>query len=168
MRYSVGGRSANTAATQDHVGASLWNPHATLSIYVKQIAIYQIAATLSNHILYQTSTRGTPGSTVTPGAHCSWGDKKAPVSGALLDLAAFTVQPTLVTSPVGILRAQLPATAGATLIWTFGDLGEYQKEGYLIPPGTGIAVATPVATILQASDFVFIFDEFSDWESEKA
>ena len=156
MIFSVGGRSANTAATAGHVAAALWNPHATKLLRLKEIWVYKTVGTADNHRLSKITTRGTPGSTVTPDADNCWSPNKiAPPSGALLDLAAYSVQPT-VESP-GLANANLPGTVGSGFIWTF-------DSPYYVEPGTGISVNTPQAVILQASDFTFIWEERETWE----
>lgn len=150
-RYAVGGRSANTAATADHVAASLWNPSSAVTLQVYEIWVFKTVGTADNHALYRITTRGTPGSTVTPTINCDFDRGLAPPSGALLDLAAFSVQPTLAAS-LPLARANLPATVGSGFIWVF-------STPVRVKPGEGIAVATPPATILQASDFTFVWEE---------
>jgi hypothetical protein len=150
-RYAVGGRSAATAATADHVAAALWNPSSTKKIKVREIWVFKTVATADNHALRRITARGTPGSTVTPDAsNCFETPRVAPASGALLDLAAYTVQPTL--TGVNLARANLPAAIGSGFIWVF-------TEPIEIPPDEGLAITTPVATILQPSDFTFVWDE---------
>jgi hypothetical protein len=151
-RYAVGGRSAATAATANNCAAALWNPHATKSIKVREIWVFKTVATADNHALQRITARGTPGSTVTPDANSSFDcPLVAPQSGALLDLAAYTVQPTL-AGGVPLARANLPAAIGSGFIWVFAEPIE-------VNPGTGLAIITPVATILQPSDFTFVWDE---------
>jgi len=94
-RYSVGGRSAATTATINNAAAQLWNPHATKSIKLSEIWVAKTVGTADNHILYPTIVRGTPGSTITPDVDNHFQRQYAPGSGALLDLGAFTVQPTI-------------------------------------------------------------------------
>jgi len=38
-------------------------------------------------------------------------------------------------------------------VWVFPD------EGLEVPPGTGLALVTPLAVILQASDITVVFDD---------
>lgn len=150
--YGVGGRSAATAATADHCAAVLWNPHATKPIYVTQVELFKTVATADHHQLIRTSTRGTtPGSTVTPDIDNHFDRTLAPTSGALLDLAAWSAQPTVQGPP--IKRANLGAAVGAGFMWVFGG------SGLIVPAGTGLAIGTPVATILQPSDVNFEWDE---------
>lgn len=151
QRYSVGGRSANTAATANHVAAALWNPSTAFNIYVREIWVTKTVATADNHQLNYITTRGTAGSTVTPDADNDFSRAAVPPSGALLDLAAYSVQPTLQTPALD--RRNLPATVGSALLFDFRDYP------VMVRPGQGLAVGTPVATILQASDFTFVWDE---------
>lgn len=151
MRYSVGGRTAATAATANHVGAGLWNPHASKAIKLRELWVFKTVATADNHGLRRITARGTPGSTVTPDITTAFDTPRiAPQSGTLLDLAAYTVQPTL--TGVLLARANLPASIGAGFIWVFA-------EPIIIPPGEGLAIITPEAVILQPSDVTFVWDE---------
>lgn len=75
--------------------ATLWNPSTTLSLWVTQVFAYGV----SGHgnlvpTLKRQTTRGTPGSTVTPDADNDQQGEQAPPSGALLDLPAWSVAPT--------------------------------------------------------------------------
>lgn len=151
-RYRVAGRTADTAATADHVAAALWNPSSVKGIYVEEVHWALVGATASNPGLIRTSTRGTtPGSTVTPDIDNDDAGALAPVSGALLDLAAWTTQPT-VQGPY-MMRTNIAAAAGAGFIWVFRDPGIFVKAG------SGLAIATPVAVILQDSDVSFVWSE---------
>lgn len=150
-RYSTAGRTAATAATADHTLCSLWNPHASKPIYVREIWVFSSAATAYNIGVQRISTRGTPGSTVTPDADNAFDRLAVPPSGALLDLAAFTVQPTQ-QGPY-MLRAYLGAAVGA------GAMFIMQDEAIKVPFGTGLAVNTTTALAAQASDVTYIWDE---------
>lgn len=142
--FFVGGRSANTAATANHAAACLWNAGTTV-VWVKQIVCTKTVATADNHCLRRATARGTAGSTVTPTSVFEARQNAAP-SGVVLDLAAYSVQPTLAAGE--LKRDNLPATVGASWTWVF-------DEPIAIAPGAGLAVVTPVAVILQASDFSF-------------
>lgn len=151
LRYGVGGRSAATAATANHVAATLWNPSTAFNIYVREIWVTKTVATADNHQLNFTTTRGTAGSTVTPDIDNNYERQVAPPSGALLDLAAYSVQPTLQTP--ALAARNLPATVGSFLVFDFRD------KPIMVRPGQGLAIGTPVATVLQPSDFTFVWDE---------
>lgn len=151
QRYSVSGRSAATAATLNHAAAALWNPSSAFNISVREIWIVKTVATADNHAIAFITTRGTAGSTVTPDIDNDYARQSPPPSGALLDLAAYSVQPTLQSPPLA--RRNLPATVGSALYFDFRDYP------ILVRAGQGLCVYTPVATILQASDFTFTWDE---------
>lgn len=144
--YSVNGRNAATAATADHAVWQLWNPHATQRIKLVSFFMFANAAGTAGWAgrLRRTTARGTAGSTVTPGIaqHSTRG--VAPVSGALLDLAAFTVQPTLDTVDSS-MRTTLSAAAAAGLVFPI-------PGGIEIPPSTGIAFIQVGATASIAFD----------------
>lgn len=151
LGYRVSGRSAATAATAGHVIASLWNPHATKRIEVKEFGIFKTAAGTAGDAveLMRITARGTPGSTVTPGIAQDDNRDIAPPSGFLLDLAAYTVQPTLDGS-VGSGRYQVTNLAAAGVL--------IPVAGIYIPAGSGLAlVSRPTgATAWPASDVTFV------------
>jgi hypothetical protein len=152
VKYSVAGRSADTAATADHCAACLWNPHGTKSLWAREAHWFLVGATISNAAVVRTSTRGTAGSTQTPDADNDWDEPGiAPTTGALLDLAAYSAQPT-VQGPY-LFRGSAPAAQGAGFSWVFPE------PGIEVAAGTGLAIVTPVAVILQDSDFTFVWDE---------
>jgi hypothetical protein len=150
--YSVGGRSAATAATANHAGATLWNASAVRGIFVTQIAWSKTVATVDNLGLVRVSARGTAGSTVTPAIQNDYDSDAAPASGALLDLAAYTVQPTLVSATAYMFRWNLPATIGSGFILPLPDV-------LRIPAGQGLCLVTPPAVILQPGDVTFWWRE---------
>lgn len=147
--YAVAGRGV-TAATINHCIGALWNPHATKSIYV-------IVACLSTEggsplrYVQRITTKGTPGSTVTPGIDNDLDRLLAPISGAVLDLAGYSGQPTL--APPDFFRF-MPAQSnpGPTHELYFGE------DGLRLPAGTGLGVfqGTGVAT---TASLTFWWDE---------
>ncbi len=152
MVYSVRGLTAATAATADIAIASLWNPDATDSITVLEFGLFKTTAGAAADSLYmeRITARGTAGSTVTPDLDNSWGNLVAPPSGALLDLASYSVQPTSSTPPLfGWVAA---AVAGSGLIWP-------TPRGIKIPPGAGISLCTRVATAWPVSEVYFVWEE---------
>jgi hypothetical protein len=151
-RYAVSGDGAATAATADQSGANLWNPHATKSIYVREVYVFNTAATAEHPSLIRTTTAGTtPGTTVTPDADNAFDRRAAPPSGAVLYLATFATYP-VVAAPY-LSRGTLPAAIGAALMWSFLD------TPVEVPAGTGLAVTTPITTALQANRYTFVWDE---------
>lgn len=151
LRYSVAGRAPNTAATANHCAAQLWNPSTTISIYVHEIHVAQTTATVSNLMVSRSTARGaTPATTVTPDIDSNYEGVLAPASAAVLELALFSTQPTLAVPPR--LQWNLPAAIGSGLMWVFA-------EPWRVLPTNGICVATPVAVILQAADYTFVWTE---------
>lgn len=150
--HYVRGFTAATAATGDHSICSLWNPHASRRIRIVEFAIFKAGAGAANDSarLVRITTRGTAGSTVTPDAdNSSEGDSTSP-AGALLDLAAFTVQPTL-ASP-GMYGWVAPAVAGAG--WQLPI-----PRGIVLLPGTGLAFVQRAATAWPTSEVTFVFED---------
>lgn len=144
LRYNyIGGRSANTAATANHAAATLWNA-GTIPIWVTALLCTKTVATADNHALRRATARGTAGSTVTAGTPNEVRQQTA--SAVVLDLAAYSVQPTLATGE--LKRDNLPGTVGASFYWVF-------SEAIRVDPSAGLSLVTPVATILQASDISF-------------
>lgn len=149
-RYAAAVRSANTAATANNAAAVLWNPSGSRAIQLREVWCFKTAATADNQALVRATARGTQSTTVTPDANTCFSDTKlAPASGAVID-TAWSVQPTV--AGTYLARANLPAAAGSGFVWVF-------SEPWVVKPGEGIALVTPVATILQASDITFVFDD---------
>jgi len=154
--YTVRGRSAATAATADHAVAQLWNQHATQRIKVIQFAVFKTTAGAAADAirLRRSSARGTAGSTVTPGIENHSERGAAPVSGALLDLAAFSVQPTLIAASELGPDFVAAAFAAAGLVYSI-------PGGIIITPGTGLVIAQVAATAWPVSGITFVWME--DW-----
>lgn len=150
--FSIGGRTAATAATANNVGAALWNPSTSRSLWVTQIGWSKTAATADQVGLVRISARGTAGSSITSGIQSDAEGAVAPRSGAVLDLAVFTVQPTPVSATVYTFRWSLPATVGSGFLLPLPDVWE-------VPAGSGIAILTPSAVILQPADVSFFWRE---------
>lgn len=151
-QFSVGGRTAATAATANHVGAQMWNPSSTRSIYITAVAWFQTVATVSNPSIQRSTARGaTPTATVTPDIDNNWDRDVAPASAAVLELATFGTQPTLATPP--LFSSNLPAAIGS------GFLVPFSGRGIKVPAGTGLCIYTPVAVILQPADVTFWWEE---------
>ena len=150
--FSAGGRTAATAATANVAGAALWNASAVKAIFVTQISWAKTVATADNLGIVRISTRGTAGSTVTPVQQNDNDYQAAPPSGALLDLASYSVQPTLISSTAYMFRWNMPASIGSGFILPLPDV-------ITIPPGTGLCLVTPPAVILQPGDVSFFWRE---------
>ena len=150
--FSIGGRSAATAATANHVGAALWNPATARSLWVTQIGWSKTVATADQVGIVRISARGTAGSSITSGIQSDAEGAVAPRSGAILDLAAYSVQPTLVSATVYQFRWSLPASIGSGFLLPLPDVWE-------VPAGQGLALLTPPATVLQPADVSFFWRE---------
>lgn len=153
--YSACGRSAATAATANHAVTALWNPHATQRVRVAQIQMVAKGTPGAGEAYYmqRISARGTPGSTITPAItnhsrHCL-----APPSGLLMDLSAYSVQPTLTGNIIGT-RWVFPAVVGSAIILPF-------PRGIEIGPGAGLAVVHLDNTA--APEFDITWDWEEDW-----
>jgi len=151
--YTVRGRSAATVGTSNHAIAQLWNPHATQRIRVVQFGVFKTAAggVTDAFRLKRSTARGTPGSTVTPDIDNHSERAIAPVSGALLDLAAFSVQPTLAAAELGP-EVQPGNIQGACLLYEM-------PGGIVIPPGRGLVISQITGTIYPVSGISFIWTE---------
>lgn len=150
--YSVRGFTAATAATADHAIFGLWNPDTLKRIKVLELGLFKAGAGTANDSVYlcRTTARGTAGSTVTPDADNAWYNDDVPSSGALLDLAAYSVQPTKGTPNLwGWVAA---AVAASGFIWP-------TPRGIWIAPGTGIAIVQRAATIWPTSECYAVWEE---------
>jgi hypothetical protein len=148
MKWSIAGRTAATAATANQVGAQLWHPAgSTRSLRVMAVSWYQNTAGPSVVAVDRSSARGNAATSLTPVVTNDWAGNTAPPSAAVLDLAAFSQQPTLVPG-TELFRASLANAAGSGFNHPF-------PGGITIPAGTGLCIYTPVGTILQPADVTF-------------
>jgi hypothetical protein len=155
MADQMGGKTAATVATIDHAVCGIWNPHATKGVFIKTIEAFILAATACEPALRRGSARGTPGSSVTVAREHDEMYGAAPQSGLILDLAAYTVQPTLLGTTVGnkLGSTNFGAVIGAGIMWEFRD------PGIFIPAGAGLFVVTVTAVAFPASDVNVRFDD---------
>lgn len=128
ITYSVSGRSAAPSASGDPY-AVLWNASTAKTIYVVRISVNTIGTADPNIALQRTSTRGTPGSTITPVIDNDYAGAVGPVSAAVLDLADFTALPTF----------QGPRFAKANLQDSGGG-HEYRFDRFAVPQSTGLMI----------------------------
>jgi murein DD-endopeptidase MepM/ murein hydrolase activator NlpD len=150
------GRTGASAATAGHGVAAIWNPHSTLAITVYELSLFATTAPAagSTVALQRISARGTAGSTITPGIQNDTQYGAAPSSGSLLDLATYTVQPTVIGTSVthALWRFPLAAVIGSGFVQPF-------PEGIRVPAGAGLAIIAAAAVIVPASDVSIAFDE---------
>lgn len=152
---SANGLTVATAATDAHAIFGIWNPSATKRIYLREFAVVAVAAPGAGAGLEprRMSARGTPGSTVTPGIPNADQNDTAPTSGWLLDLATYSVQPTLVANSP--LR---PAWVFAAVVAS-GLIYPYAGPGLMIPPGAGIVFVNRAAIVFPASEVSVLVEE---------
>lgn len=151
MRWSLAGRTANTAATANHVAAQLWNASSTRTIWVTAIGWSKTVATADTVALKRSTARGaTPTTTITPTIASDWEREIIPPSLAVLELSTFTTQPTL--EGVAAFQYSLPAAQASGFILPFETK---DLQGIKIIPGAGLCLFTPVAAILNAADVFF-------------
>ena len=150
--YSVRGRTVATAATLDHGVATLWNPHATQRLVVYEVGLCAAAAPAAGASFYlrRATARGTAGSTVTPGIQHNFARGVVPPSGALLDLATYTVQPTF--EAAGFMGWVLAAVAASGIIVPI-------PRGIEVPPGAGLSIVTAAGVAIPASEVWFGWQE---------
>lgn len=129
-RYSVGGRGAVPGANgEPH--AVLWNASTTKTIYlIEFVAAHYGATTATRPALVRCSTRGTPGSTVTPDIDNDRDGSVTPASAVVLDLAVYTVNPTY----------EPPRLMTWTITSDGGEIALVFRTPIAIPQSTGIAV----------------------------
>lgn len=154
--YRVSGRTVATAATAAHGCAALWNLSTAYRLTVFEIAICTTGAAPSAGCtisIQRISARGTPGSTITPNIASDDNRTLAPASGAVLDLATYTVQPTVDAPSNGSQwRWGLAAVQSSGVIIPFG-------KPITIPAGAGLAIVTGAAIAIPASDVTFTWEE---------
>jgi len=131
--YVLVGNAAQPAVSSDPV-AQVWNPHSTHRCRLVRLAVAADGVGTSGNfssILFRRSTaRGTAGSTVTPDIDHHSERAIAPPSGVVLDLAAFSVLPTMGSS-IG---------PGAIISRFAGGTGLIFALGVVVPPGTGLVL----------------------------
>lgn len=149
--YVVNGKTAATAATIDHAVAQLWNSSSAKRIFVDEVHVAKQAAGAADEpVLRRSTARGTPGSSITPTIVNDLQRALAPVSGPILDLAAFTVQPTL--EALNLNGFALPGAVGAGVMWVF-------RNSIEIPPGNGLVLTTGVALAFPVCRVTFVWHE---------
>lgn len=152
--FKVSGTTAATAVTDQHAVCAIWNPHATARIHIREISLVAFAAPGAGAgvLLRRITARGTPGTTVTPGIEHSTDRDAAPGSGFLLDLAAYTVQPTLVANS-DLWGWVLAAVAGSGFIYVPAG------DEITIPPLTGLALVNRAGIITPTSEVSFVVED---------
>lgn len=136
--YVVGrGGPLTTTSANEPLGA-LWNPSGTRRIRIAAISCFigDFMSTPGDRLLIsRISARGTPGSTVTLDEDSAGDGSSAPPSGAVLDLAEYTVLPTLLPPP--LLPPFTPQGGSG------GEGGGFYvpfPRGLTVPPGAGVCI----------------------------
>jgi hypothetical protein len=141
--YSARGRNTGTGGTINHAVFGLWNPSADQVIKLLSVMAIVITNPSANNwfsTFHRTTGRGTPNNTVTPNISNHSKRGIPPPSGVLLDLGAFSAQPTLESEEWG------PCFCIGANQDESGVVNHYRFHGGLyIPPGTGIALTQTVA-----------------------
>lgn len=126
---------------------ALWNPSSTRRIKIIEMGMFVTDFSgIAGQSIYvaRISARGTPGSSVTPDADNADDFSSAPPSGAILDLADYTVLPTVSSPEI------LPGVVFG------GTLTGSQSTGFKIPTTRGIVVPPSAGVaILQRLDEAF-------------
>lgn len=100
--------------------------------------------------LRRMSARGTAGSTVTPAIQQHDARELAPPSGALLDLATYSAQPTVEAG--GLMAWVLGAVIGSGFIYPI-------PRGIRVKPGAGLVMVTRAAIAVPACEAWFVWTE---------
>ena len=153
--YSVRGFTAATAgAASPDVICQLWNPDGAKRIKVLEVSLWRGGITGTRVVPTRTTARGTPGSTVTPDADNAWDTDAGPPSGALLDLAQFSVAPTIMAAPhlMGFHMAANTGQEGFGFVWA-------SPKGIEVAPGTGLALIMPLTVVWPISETTWVWEE---------
>lgn len=152
-RWRIEGTTAATAATDQHAIAAMWNPSGTKAIRVYEIGLVAFAApgAGAGFLVRRSTAQGTPGTSVTLAAvHDLARGATAPQSGAILGLAAYTVQPTLTASELfGWVFAAVTASGIILPI----------PEGIEVGPGAGLVLVNRAAIAFPTSEVSFAGEE---------
>jgi len=148
----------NALGAGDRVWANLWNPHATIALQVFYVSLTKRSTGTGTYTgaAYRTTTRGVGGASDAPivGNHVD--NLAAPPSGALLDTSVFTTVPTLETPE--LIRWQASGRPAGGIIWTVpidDENGIDLDRAIIVPAGTGLALAQPVAGVTESMEVTF-------------
>jgi hypothetical protein len=140
-RYYVGGAGAAPSTVPESI-ATLWNPHGTKALYVVSMAWARESGTGTvTMILIRVSARGTAGSTVTPDADNHVNRRASPASGAILDLADYTVAPTEEGPDLWRWHCDRPQSG----------IEVFFRQPIVVPAGTGLNLKEAAGTASPAS-----------------
>jgi len=155
--YYCGGQTNATSATAPI--AHLWNPSSTRSLMVFLIGMTRRSTGTATDTMKveRTSTRGTGAATHTPNSNQHVTRRSAPASGAVIDIANFSVSPT---QQVGQLFQQIQQLRGQSgFLWTVPTEG---VDGFIdiskcieVPPSTGILIEFTASITSEGREFNF-------------
>ncbi len=151
--YYVNGTTAATAATNQHAILQVWNPSTTRTIELLEVSLVATTApgAGAGFLTRRSTARGTAGSTVTPTAEHHARREAVPDSGFLLDLAAFSAQPTLAAGDLAPAWVYA-AVAASGIVYPL-------PRGIEIPPGTGLCLVNRAAIAFPISEVGIIVSE---------
>jgi hypothetical protein len=151
--YQVQFSPADTSATDAHAIFDIWNPSSTRRIELLEIGYFAVGTPGAGmgFLFRRATARGTGGSTVTPTADHHTKRDAAPDSGFVIDLAAFSGQPTLDGDELGPTWVS-PAVAASGVVLPI-------PRGIEIPPGTGLACVNRAAVAFQDGDWWVVVGE---------
>jgi hypothetical protein len=151
--YSVRAFSGATPGNGGDPWAVLWNPDSTKRIEVLEFGFYKTLQTSTRFRLARCSTRGTAGSTETPDGDNAWAnDGEVPPSGAVLDVAPYSVDPTSGTGLWSEAQTGGAGGGGTGFVWTF-------EPGFVINPGTGLGIFALASGIMTAEFYAVWAEE---------
>jgi len=146
----AGRQAASSGAVIDNVAGSIWNPHATARVILKEIHIANSVATVAHIGVKRTTTRGaTPAASFTAAiANTDQRDIVDP-AGLALEVAGFGTQPAVEGSY--IQRWAIPAAIGAGVMFVFAN-------PLTIPAGTGVAIVSATALLTPIMDYTIVYE----------
>lgn len=125
---------------------------ASKPLVIREIGITLAAATSSGLGLVRTLTAGTASTSTNGQPHNPAG---ATVTGTIK--SAWSVAPTIAVSPVYLRRVEMPAAAGATVVWTFDG----NDDALIVVPSAtgGLVLWNFLGTTASAVDLHVTWDE---------
>src|SRR6266542_99274 len=144
--HEAGALSAAPAATADTAYCSIWNASGGV-IRVREIGVYNTAATAGKLAIKRITARGTQTGTIAF-EKLDPGDVAVTVN---LDFA-YSAQPTV--SGGYIRRSHVAAAIGSGFVWTW-----WADAGLSVENGAGIAIVVPTAVAGPACEIYAVIGE---------
>jgi hypothetical protein len=151
--YYVNVSPADTGATDAHCAVEIWNPSSVRTISLLEASYFAVGTPGAGmgFVTRRSTARGTAGSTITPTAEHHARREAAPDSAFVIDLAAFSVQPTLAAGELAPCWVAA-AVAASGFIYPV-------PRGIEIPPGTGLCFVNRAAIVFQDGEWGFVIEE---------